>query len=435
MKHILRNTSSNGAVVSGSRLKLSIVIRYGLLLVAGILLSSSSAAAQTVTTLYDFKLTNDGQNPQAGVVFDRAGILYGAAALGAKGGIVFSLTPPAGGGDGPWTETVLHGFQGTPDGKTPASDLVITSNGSLFGTTLEGGDHNMGTVFALIPPKQNGGFWKERVLYSFGSTPKDGVLPNTGLLQAKDGFFGVTSSGGANGRGAVYQLTPPDGKDEQWTETIIYNFAGSGDAAFPLSSLISDQDGNLYGTTLQGGVNNVGAAYQLTPPKQRGESWKESVIYSFAGPDGSSPAGRFQLAEHGVLYGTTDGGGLRQEGTVFQLTPPQRSGDPWTQTVLYNFSGGRDGGNPVSGVILDRQGRLFGMASTGGNGPRSGGVLFRLDPPANQGDPWTEIVLHSFGGPDGFRSLSRLIRRNGLMYGTTSAGGQNGVGNVFVLRQ
>jgi uncharacterized repeat protein (TIGR03803 family) len=136
----------------------------------------------------------------------------------------------------------------------------------------------------------------------------------------------------------------------------------------------------------------------------------------------------------GALYGTTDGGGSLQEGTVFRLVPPSQSGALWSESVLYNFSGGSDGGNPVAGVVIDKMGRLFGTTSTGGNGrPDPGGIIFRLDPPENEGDPWTERVLHAFGGPDGFRSLSRLVRRGGAMYGSTSAGGLNGTGTVFVL--
>jgi uncharacterized repeat protein (TIGR03803 family) len=105
----------------------------------------------------------------------------------------------------------------------------------------------------------------------------------------------------------------------------------------------------------------------------------------------------------------------------------------WTEQVLYTFSGAVDGGNPEAGVIMDKNGRLFGTASTGGTGALSGGVIFRLDSPAVVGGAWTETVLYSFGGPDGFRPLSRLVPRNGALYGTTSAGGANGTGTVFKL--
>jgi uncharacterized repeat protein (TIGR03803 family) len=273
------------------------------------------------------------------------------------------------------------------------------------------------------------------VIYSFGSFTGDGTLPNAGLLPAHPGLYGVTSAGGAHQRGTAFQLLPPDSSGGAWTETILYNFNAGSDAAFPSGDLIADESGNLYGTTLQGGANNLGAVYQLTPPSTSGGRWTETVIFSFSGSDGTLPSGKLQFDVQGSLYGTTDGGGSRLEGTVFRLDPPSQAGSAWTESVLFNFSGGRDGGNPVAGVAIDQQGRLWGTASTGGNGPLSGGVVFRLDPPTRQGDPWTETVLHSFGGPDGFRSLARLVRRDGAFYGTTSAGGLNGVGTVFVLTQ
>jgi uncharacterized repeat protein (TIGR03803 family) len=291
----------------------------------------------------------------------------------------------------------------------------------------------MGTVFEVKPPQNPGGPWKERVLYSFGSSATDGMVPNAGLLPANPGFYGVTREGGAHGFGTVFLVTPQAGGGD-WSETILYSFAGSGDAAFPSGGLVADRVGNLYGVTLLGGANNLGAVYQLSPPITEGGSWTETVIFSFSGPDGTLPTGQLQFDQSGALYGTTDGGGSLQEGTVFQLVPASRPGGSWIQSVLYNFSGGQDGGNPAAGVIIDNMGRIFGTASTGGSGlPFPGGVIFRLTPPVNQGDPWRETVLHAFGGPDGFRSLSQLVRRAGSFYGTTSLGGLNGTGTVFVL--
>jgi uncharacterized repeat protein (TIGR03803 family) len=400
-----------------------------------ILLGGTGAFGQTLTTLHDFGANMDGQNPQAGVVFDQLGNLYGTTIGGVNGnGIVYSLTPPEGGG-APWTESVLHKFAGQPDGAVPVSSLTISPSGGLFGTTEEGGAHNMGTVFGVKPPQNPGGPWRERALYSFGSSATDGVIPNAELLPANPGFYGVTREGGAHGFGTVFLVTPQAGGGGDWSETILYSFAGSGDAAFPSGGLVADQAGNLYGVTLLGGANNLGAVYQLSPPTTEGGSWTETVIFSFSGPDGTLPSGQLQFDQTGALYGTTDGGGSLSEGTVFQLTPSSHPGAPWTQTVLYSFSGGSpDGGNPVAGVKIDNMGRLFGTASTGGAGqPFPGGVIFKLTPPANQGDPWTETVLHAFGGPDGFRSLSLLVLRSGGFYGTTSLGGLNGTGTVFVL--
>jgi len=396
---------------------------------------SSCALGQTLTTIHDFGSGQDGENPQSGVIFDRNGNLLGSAALGGStgDGVVYRLTPASDGVS--WNETILHQFAGRPDGASPDSILTMSPNGQLFGTTQIGGTKNMGTVFVVIPRPAPADAAKERVLYNFGSISKDGSSPNMGLLSGSNGLFGVTSAGGANGRGTVFHLAPGPNPADPWTETILYNFAGP-DGAFPSSELIMDSKGHLYGTTLTGGANDVGTVYQLTPPSQSGGAWTESVLFSFSGPDGSSPFGRLLLDGDGLIYGTTSGGGASQSlaGTVFRLTAPEQPGDSWNHTVLYSFSGGRDGGSPEAGVIIDNQGRLVGTASTGGSGgPDFGGVVFILTPPTEDGGSWTETVLQSFGGPNGFRPLCRLVSRKGALYGTTSAGGQHGTGTIFVL--
>jgi uncharacterized repeat protein (TIGR03803 family) len=189
-----------------------------------------------------------------------------------------------------------------------------------------------------------------------------------------------------------------------------------------------DQSGNLYGTTLLGGAQNVGAVFEVSPPAVPGDPWTEKVLYSFRGPDGSSPGGRLLIDATGALYGTTSGGGTKFSGNVFKLTP---SGGSWTQTVLYNFSGGSpDGGSPFAGVMMDKKGRLLGTAQGGGQG--SGGVVFMLEPPQGSGE-WIETVLHSFSGPDGFRPSCPLVLKGGGIYGTTTQGGLFGTGTAFVL--
>ena len=399
-----------------------------------LLVGIGGVSAQELTTLLDFGSRRTGQNPQSGVVSDQAGNLYGGAALGGLNGngVIYRLTDD---GSIPWTETIIHKFTGPPDGSVPVGVIVISPSGDLFGTTLEGGAHDMGSVFELKAPTNPDGPWRERVLYSFGSFAGDGNLPNAGLIPAQPGFYGVTPTGGARGRGTVFQLTPPSGGGGKWTETILYSFTGLGDAAFPSGEVTMDTAGNLYGNALQGGANNLGAVYQLTPPAATGEAWTETVIYSFNQTDGTLPAGPLTFDGAGNLYGTTDGGGLEQGGTVFRLAPPALPGDTWNQEVLFNFSGGRDGGAPTAGVIIANGGRLIGTTQNGGSGPLSGGVVFRLNPPANGGDPWTETILTSFGGPNGYRSLARPLQRGNLLYGTTSAGGLNGVGTVFRLAQ
>jgi uncharacterized repeat protein (TIGR03803 family) len=406
-------------------------------LAIAILLGCVCASGQTFTQLYSFGSNpNDGVDPQAGVVFDNAGNLYGTASVGGinNHGTVFELSRPA--SPGPWTETVPRQFHTGPGGNVPEGRLIVAPTGELFGTTLQGGANNAGIAYMLLPPVAPGDRWRERVLYSFGNFPGDGVNPNAGLLAGNNVLYGV-ASGGANFTGAVFQLTPPSVRGKPWTETVLYSFTGFGsvDAAFPSSELIMDRKGNLYGTALLGGANILGAVYQLSPPAGNG-SWTEKVIFSFSGTDGSSPAGHLLLDASGTLFGTADGGGASGSGAVFQLVPPAAPGGPWTQTVLYSFSGGVDGSSPAAGVILGKNGRLFGTAQHGGNGgPKiSGGVVFALDPPAIPGGPWNETVLYAFGGPDGFLPASTLKLRGGILYGTTAEGGTFGTGTVFALK-
>jgi len=270
-----------------------------------ILLGGTGAFAQTLPTIHDYGSGSDGENPQAGVVFDQAGNLYGTAALGALNGngVVYSLTPDGGTG---FTEVILHKFTGPPDGSVPVSSVVLTAPGRLIATTLEGGANDMGSAFEVRFATNADAPARERVLYSFGSFNGDGIHPNAALLPAGQGFFGVTRDGGANGRGTVFQLRPPRSGGD-WTETVLYSFTGSGDAAFPSSDLIMDKAGNLYGTTLVGGVNDLGAVYQLSPPSTEGGTWTETVIFSFSGSDGTLPFGRLQFDQNGLLYGTTSG--------------------------------------------------------------------------------------------------------------------------------
>ncbi len=394
-----------------------------------VLFCSLTASGQSFTTLYNFGAqAGDGTFPLPSLAFDSAGNLYGAATLsGSAGkGTIYQLSPPQIKG-GFWVETIIHDFRRKPDGSVPESRLVVTAKGTPVGTTYTGGAFDMGSVFVATRPRSPGNPWTERVIYSFGSVSGDGINPNAGLLSGPSGFYGVTSGGGANNRGTVFQLTPPSVPGGPWTETILYSFKGGADAAFPSSALIRDNSGNLYGTTTLGGTSNVGAVYQLSPGP--GGTWAETVIHSFTGPDGSLPNGRLQLGPNRVLYGTTDGGGAGDAGTVFQLTPS--SGGIWTESVLYSFSGGSpDGGNPMGGVTLGKLGKLYGTAAHGG--ANGAGVVFELDPPTGGGN-WTQTVLHAFTSADGFAPESELTLRNGRAFGTTTQGGLFGTGTAFTV--
>jgi len=153
-----------------------------------------------------------------------------------------------------------------------------------------------------------------------------------------------------------------------------------------------------------------------------GNPWTETVVYSFNGTDGTLPAGRLLLGAHGELYGTASGGGTNGAGLVFELDPPIVAGNPWTQTILYTFSGGLDGSSPGNGVIADKRGRLFGAAAD---------TIFMLRPPQTPGGAWKETVLHNFTGPDGFTATTPLTLSKKTLYGTTAQGGTFGTGTVF----
>ena len=218
------------------------------------------------------------------------------------------------------------------------------------------------------------------------------------------------------------------------TESVIYAFSGSNDGGNPASALVFDSDGNAYGTTVVGGTFGYGTVFKLT----RGQNgdWTESVLYSFqATPDGKNPYGGVTLDRQGNLYGTTAAGGSGGEctgdgcGTIFKLT---RSGDTWTESVIYSFTGGNDGFGPGAALAKDRNGVFYGMTPDGGE--FAAGTVFQLIPSAT--GRYAFRTIHSFtGGDDGATgSLGPLlIDATGNVYGVTELGGATGLGTVFKM--
>ena len=191
--------------------------------------------------------------------------------------------------------------------------------------------------------------------------------------------------------------------------------------------------GVLYGTTVGGGASGYGTVFSMTPPAAPGGAWTENVLYNFTGGnDGKNPLySGVAIGSGGVLYGTTDDGGYDSRGVVFSLTPPASLGEPWTEQVLHTFTGGVthsiDGSNPYAGVVIGKGGRLYG--TTAGGGPRGNGTVFELVPPLSPGGPWEERVIHSFAGgaTDGEGPQADLVVGDGgELYGTTSYGGPGG---------
>jgi uncharacterized repeat protein (TIGR03803 family) len=363
--------------------------------------SPRSGGGWTESVLYSFKGGKDGAYPLAGVVLDTAGNLYGTA-----GNIVFKLSPNQKGG---WTETVLHSFKGGSKGADP-NGLVLDAAGNIYGTASGGGksggncfSSGCGVVFKLSPNTR--GIWTETVLWTFSGYPYDGSLswsnflfgPGAALvLDAAGGLYGTTPSGGRStscdnsGCGTVFKLTPPKAGDSAWTEHILHSFAtATGDGISPLGTLVFDQVGHLYGTTEFGGTGactyqaGCGTVFQLSP-SSRGE-WNEKVLYNFCSKtncdDGLTPASNLIFDQNGNLYGTTPQGNSSggNWGLVFKLSPG--SGGNWTESTVFAFDGGKDGGSPYGGLVSGSTGNFYGATQGGGDNPYLGyGVVYMLTP-------------------------------------------------------
>jgi uncharacterized repeat protein (TIGR03803 family) len=310
--------------------------------------------------LHNFGSGKDGQFPYGALIFDTSGNLYGTTILGgAYGcGTVFELTPSKG---GRWTEQVLHDFDlGGNDGCEPFVGVIFDALGNLFGTTVYGGAHKSGTVFELTPAA--GGAWTEKVIHDFDGYSKDGYRPYGLLSDASGNLYGTTTGGGANDGGTVYELTPQG--DGTWKETILHDFTyNTSDGLSPHAGLTLDAAGNLYGTTDEGGFHNQGTVFAMK--RQPGGGWTEEILHSFLSLDGSQPISRVIFDTAGNLYGTTSRGGRYDYGVVFELSP--KADGSWTEKILYVFGyNSRSGEFPDGDLILDAAGNLYGTTYLGG---------------------------------------------------------------------
>jgi uncharacterized repeat protein (TIGR03803 family) len=322
------------------------------------------------------------------------------------------------------------------DGFRPNAPLIQASDGNFYGTTAEGGTYGGGTVFKMTP----GGV--ETVMYSFGASISDGVVP-AALIQGQDGnFYGTTAQGGANycaaipgtgnNCGTVFKITPAG------VETVLYSFGASAADGFePFAPLVQASDGNFYGTTSSGGAYGGGTVFRITP------SGVETVLYSFGAspsngspPQGFIPQGALIQASDGNLYGTTAEGGSVSGvycqygcGTVFRISLDG------VQSVLYSFAGysASDGDGPAPFLIQGSDGNFYGTTRSGGAfGGDLNGTAFRITPAG------VETVLYSFGPFDTNPSdpgAGVVQGSDGAFYGVTtdSAGPNAGSGTVFKL--
>ncbi len=369
------------------------------------------------------------------------------------------------------TWTVIHSFNGL-DGRGPVAGLTRDAAGNFYGTTYGGLSEapSYGTVYKLTHTDTG---WVLTTLYRFDAYDGDGSEARV-LIGPDGALYGTTSFGG-NGYGIVFRLQPPGfcrSGNCPWTETVLYSFQGGSDGWDPgYADLAFDQQGNVYGTTVNGGIRGCyetcGVVFKLT---RSGASWSYSVIYSFqGGNDGGNPNGGVTIDASGNLYGTAAAGGYYSRGVVFELTP---SGSGWTQRTLLAFPDDDSlGAAPESGLLMDSSGILYGTTPQGGQygagtvyevGPGGGGLLASLPYMAGNGSyskpaiddagnlygtvwlgyvfkltpsegNWTFTQL-SGGGDIGMTS-GVIVDSNGIVYGTDPDGGDYGQGSVFEITQ
>jgi len=303
--------------------------------------------------LYNFTNGLDGSYPVAGLIQGTNGNFYGTTTWGGShsSGTVFQMLPNG-------AITSLYSFTGGNDGDSPYGALVQASDGNFYGTTVIGGSNSLGAIFKMTP----GGVITP--LYSFTGT-NDGAYPYAGLIQGADGnFYGTTTFGGPHDAGSIFKITPGG------VLTRLYSFTGGADGDSPLAGLLQGNDGNLYGTTYQGGGVGVGTVFKL------GTNGAFSTLYSFSDTDGAFPFAGLALGTDGKLYGTTELGGPGQAGTVFTIT---------TNGVLNPivWFAGANGAYPKGTLVQATDTYFYGTRSYAG--ADNYGTVFRFGIP---GPPW-----------------------------------------------
>jgi uncharacterized repeat protein (TIGR03803 family) len=318
----------------------------------------------TETVLYSFSGGTDGSSPVGNLVLDTMGNLYGTASGGGNPscpfgcGTVYELSPPVVQG-GNWTKTTVYSFGGGNDGQAPDAGLIFDQVGNLYGTTALGGSTlscdgqtlGCGTVFELSPPAAPGGAWTERILYSFTGA-SDGGLPQAPVVLDNAGnLYGSTAQGGDRSClcGTVFELVPSGAGAS--TETVLHTFTGiNGDGGFPGGAdLFLNKAGELVGTTEEGGSQFAGTVFGLKPPLNPGGKWTYGVLYNFVSPSNMESPDAGVILVEGRLYGTTFYGGPNSLGTIFQLT--RTRGEVWNESAVFNFDG-TDGANPEAGLLF-----------------------------------------------------------------------------------
>jgi uncharacterized repeat protein (TIGR03803 family) len=409
-----------------------------------LLLCALTVQAQNYKVIFSFA-GPDGAFPNSGFLVDASGNVYGTTSGGglqfarckALGGCgtIFRLSATA---SGRWSASEYKFKGGTNDGSEPAGSLVADAAGNLYGVTNGGGSTGFGTAFKASFAN---GVLSETPVYSFQGTPAaDGAYPAAGLaIDTAGNLYGTTTQGGQYNKGAVFELSP--NSSGGWTETLIYSFSGAVDGWSPQAPLTLDAAGNLYGTTIAGGLPNTstclsgcGVVFELSPNSSGG--WTETVLHAFDYSDGKWPASKLVFDASGNLYGTAVWGGNVSTscqfgssigcGVVFQLS--NVSGQ-WNEKTIFTFNDA-NGANPF-GLAFDPSGNLFGATVDGGAG--QAGTVYRLTRGPN--GFWNERVIQPFsagtggGGPSGVTFDS-----SGKIFGAANYAGTTGYGVIFSIQ-
>jgi len=383
----------------------------------GLCANVANVGAQvTETNLHSFAGPSaDGDNPFAGLVQGSDGNFYGTTQYGGAttNGTVFRISSSG-------SYSLLYSFGSPPhDAANPVGPLVQGTDGNFYGTTINGGTNYSGTVFRITP----GG--SETIFYTFHGSPSDGFGPYAGLVLGSDGnFYGTTGGGGmyggAIGFGTVFRITPGG------SEMLLWQFGGSpNDGRYAWPGLVQGTDGNFYGTTTYGGTNNAGTVFQISP------GGNYTNLYSFLGPpsDGANPYGSLAQGTDGNFYGTTINGGTNNAGTVFRISPGG------SYTLLHNFAGQPTDGAGPAGLVQGSDGNFYGMSNGGGSGGCSGGcgTVFRITPGGSETVLYS-LGSQPNDGNGPYQAAGLVQGSDGNFYGTTAYGGAGGGGSGTVFK-
>ena len=382
-----------------------------------------------LTTLVSFNGVS-GNVPYGNLMTDAAGDLFGTASLGGAYdfGTVFEV--PYVNGAYATTPVALASFNHT-DGSSPEGTLIADAAGNLLGTTLTGGATGVGTVFEIA--NTNGSYASTpTTVVSFNAT--NGSVLQSGLVTDTNGdLFGTTLEGGTSNLGTVFEIVnngTAAAPSYANAPTTLLNFTGVNNGQGSFGNLITDARGDLFGTAGGGGTYNLGEAFELvnigtvTAPVY---STTPIIMTSFNGTDGSRPAAGLIADSSGNLFGTTYTGGASNDGTVFELV--NNGNYNYTLVTLASFSGA-NGQNPAASLIEDAAGDFFGTTTAGG--ANNDGTVFELV--NNGGGSYTLNTLVNFNGANGDAPASGLIAdAAGNLYGETQLGGVNNLGTVFEL--